>query len=146
MPSLFLTGYENETIEEFLQKLQEQGITIVIDVREIPLSRKYGFSKKQLMGKLQELGIKYFHFSQLGSPSAIRHALRNGDIDYLEFFKKYRNYVQHKKDVYQEVLDIILHNQKTSLLCFEEESDLCHRSILTSEILKLNHHIKVTPL
>ena len=62
MPSLFLTGYENETIEEFLKKLQSEGITTVIDVREIPLSRKYGFSKKQLIEQLDTLGIKYFHF------------------------------------------------------------------------------------
>ena len=146
MPNLFLTGYENENIEEFLNKIKFSGITIVIDVRQIPLSRKYGFSKFQLKNSLEGLGIQYYHFSRLGSPSEIRHKLKNGESDYLEFFKKFRNYIIHNDTDFDETINIISRNKKTSLLCFEKETDLCHRTILASEILKREKNIKVIPL
>jgi uncharacterized protein (DUF488 family) len=146
MPHLFLTGYENETIEEFLKKLKRNGITTVIDVREIPLSRKNGFSKKNLRKTLFNLGIKYYHFPRLGSPRKIREDLKSGRTDYLNFFKEFRNYVCHQNKLFDQTLQIILKNKNTTLLCFEKESDLCHRSILASEILKIKPQIKIIPL
>jgi uncharacterized protein (DUF488 family) len=146
MLNLFLTGYENESIEKFLNKLKSNGITVIIDVREIPLSRKSGFSKFQLKNSLEKLGIQYYHFSKLGSPSEIRHKLKSGESDYLEFFKKFRNYIIHNNTDFDETISIISNNKKTSLLCFEEDTNLCHRTILASEILKREKNIKVIPL
>ena len=146
MPNLFLTGYEQETIEEFVAKLLRNGITTVIDVREIPLSRKNGFSKVHLQARLKKLGINYCHFPKLGSPSSIRNDLRSGENDYLDFFKKYRSYVKDKRDIFNQTINIINKNKKTALLCFERNSELCHRSILASELLKINHNMKIIPL
>ncbi|MDP2877672.1 MAG: DUF488 domain-containing protein, partial [Holophaga sp.] len=39
-------GYEGLTIEAFIARLKESGVRTIIDVRELPLSRKKGFSKK----------------------------------------------------------------------------------------------------
>jgi len=139
-------GYEGETPEGFLQRIQDEGITTVIDVREIPLSRKNGFSKTNLKNSLDKYGIKYYHYSQLGSPSSLRKMLReNGD--YLTFFKDYRKYIRKKKGLVNEVAQLVANNGKNStLLCFEKHSDLCHRSIVASEILRLNSKIMVTPI
>lgn len=43
--SLFTFGYEGLTIEAFIARLNEAGVRTIIDVRELPLSRKKGFSK-----------------------------------------------------------------------------------------------------
>lgn len=146
MPIIFSTGYENETIEEFINKLSFNNIESVIDIREIPLSRKFGFSKNILKDKLNDKGIGYYHFSSLGSPTEIRHELRNGDLDYLDFFKKYRKHVRRQDKDIDETLDIITRSKKISLLCFEKEPELCHRTILISELLKMNHRMKIIPL
>src|SRR5689334_19686643 len=143
MPNLFLTGYENQNINQFLQKLSIEGISIVIDVREIPLSRKKGFSKNQLKNALAEMGIEYNHISELGSPSIMRHALRAGRTDYLEFFKKYRLYIKNKKQLFKEVSEVIAKNSRSAILCYEENTELCHRTILASELLKRNRNMKV---
>ena len=76
MKKLFLTGYEKETIEEFLDKLKKENITTVIDIRETPLSRKNGFSKNLLSKLLEKKGINYFHFQDLGSPKELRDKLK----------------------------------------------------------------------
>lgn len=146
MPHLFLTGYEKETIEEFINKLKINHITTVIDVREIPLSRKNGFSKNKLSPILIANGIKYYHLPQFGSPYEIRNDLKSGRSDYLDFFKKYRKYIQGEKFAFKDLLEIINNNGKTLLLCFEKDSDLCHRSILANEILKRDKNLTITPL
>ncbi|OGG11455.1 hypothetical protein A2Z00_05760 [Candidatus Gottesmanbacteria bacterium RBG_13_45_10] len=146
MPHLFLTGYEQETIEEFINKLKINHITTVIDIREIPLSRKNGFSKNRLAPILNANGIKYYHLPQFGSPSEIRNDLKSGRSDYLEFFKKYRKYIQGERSAFKDLFEIINNNGKTTLLCYEKDSDLCHRSILANEILKRDKNLTITPL
>ncbi len=145
MPKLFLTGYEKETIEEFLNKLEKAGITTVIDVREIPLSRKNGFSKVNLEKLLQDRGIEYYHFPELGSPSKIREELKTTG-DYLEFFRAYRKHAKNKLVTVKNVLNLIKNNNHSALLCFERDCELCHRTIIASELLKLNPHLQVTPI
>lgn len=76
MNKFYLTGYEKQNIDDFVSKLMKNKISILVDVREIPLSRKKGFSKKSLQLKLNEAGIEYLHIKQLGSPKLIRHKLR----------------------------------------------------------------------
>src|SRR3989344_223342 len=136
MPHLFLTGYEKESIEEFIQKLHNANITTVIDVREIPLSRKSGFSKINLEKTLREEGIDYFHFQEMGSPSSIRNQLRK-DGDYLKFFIEYRMYAKRKIHILKSISEIIKSREHSALMCFEKDCELCHRSIIASELLKL---------
>ena len=42
---LLTIGYEGVKIEEFLDTLLEAEVTVLLDIRELPLSRKKGFSK-----------------------------------------------------------------------------------------------------
>ena len=146
MSTLYLTGYEKETIDQFVKKLEKAGITTVIDVREIPLSRKNSFSKINLSRILSHKGIHYFHLPELGSPSTIRYKLKHDKIDYLEFFNLYRKYVVSKSRTLSKVIDILKSNGTSCLLCFERNSDLCHRSIVASELLKINQNLRVIPL
>jgi uncharacterized protein (DUF488 family) len=43
---VFTIGYEWLSIGRFLSLLAEHGIDTIVDVREYPVSRKLGFSKK----------------------------------------------------------------------------------------------------
>jgi len=145
MTKLFLTGYEKETIDEFLEKLKRANITTVIDVREIPLSRKNGFSRDNLEKILRENGISYYHFAPLGSPNEIRTELRRSG-DYLTFFRAYRKYLKSKLRIVQNVLNLVQAKRHSALLCFEKDCELCHRSIIASELIKMNPRLQVTPL
>ena len=48
MTELATIGYEGSAIEDFIATLKLANIEILLDVREIPLSRKKGFSKNAL--------------------------------------------------------------------------------------------------
>ncbi len=45
---LFTIGYEGISLEEYLLRLLKNNIRILVDVRNNPLSMKFGFSKSQL--------------------------------------------------------------------------------------------------
>ena len=49
---LYTIGYSGFDIESFIDKLLLNEIECLIDVREIPISRKKGFSKNALLTRL----------------------------------------------------------------------------------------------
>jgi len=129
---LYTIGYEGWEIEDFVSCLQGFKINCLLDVREIPLSRKKGFSKKVLSKKLNERGIRYIHMKELGSPREIRHKLyQDGDYDY--FFNAFQNYINRKKHfikyAYEQMKDYV-----ACLMCFEKLAFKCHRSVVAEEI------------
>ncbi len=110
-------------------------------MREIPLSRKNGFSKNSLSQLLEESGIKYFHFPKLGSPMMLRRRLKETG-NYLDFFSGYHSYVSEHPDLINKVVKLVVNNGESSaLLCFEKETDLCHRAIIATKVLKESNEI-----
>ncbi len=145
MLKLYLTGYEGEHLEDFLKRLKKFRIKAVIDVREIPLSRKNSFSKNNLKEALIKRGINYYHFPGLGSPKIMREKLHSTD-DYLTFFKGYRNYINTKKSSLIKLAEIVLKEKIVVLLCYEKRYELCHRSIVADKLITLKPQIAATPI
>ena len=57
-PKLFTVGYEGRALDELITELVDAGVERLIDVRELPLSRRRGFSKTPLSEALQAVGIR----------------------------------------------------------------------------------------
>lgn len=74
--TIFTIGYEGLDIDAFLSLLAKHDINTVVDVRELPLSRKPGFSKKALGTALNLSGREYVHMVQLGCPKTVRERYR----------------------------------------------------------------------
>ncbi|MCE7737142.1 MAG: DUF488 domain-containing protein [Candidatus Heimdallarchaeota archaeon] len=134
------TGYEGENIKQFLKKLENNKIQQLVDIREIPNSRKPGFSKNRLIAALTSLGIEYIHFKLLGSPKVIRHALRENK-DYESFFEKYNEYLENQVETMKILEELILHG-KTVLLCFEKDHNKCHRKSVLSKLKEAGYGIE----
>lgn len=129
---LYTIGYEGQDIDEFISRLKEVGITRLIDVREIPLSRKRGFSKSALKQRLEDENVEYVHYKALGSPTDIRHKLRE-DQNYNHFFEAFSNYLSGKMDVIEDVYQH-LSNGVNCLMCFEHNHEECHRLSVAKKI------------
>jgi uncharacterized protein (DUF488 family) len=76
-PTLFTLGYEGLTIEAFIARLQTTQVKTVVDVRELPLSRKKGFSKSAFCAALATHGVAYLHAPALGCPKPIRNQYKS---------------------------------------------------------------------
>src|SRR5690606_28017166 len=81
-------GYEGLETDSFFSILQENNITTIVDVRELPISRKAGFSKSSLSKMASFIGIDYVHFNALGCPREIRHDYRI-DQDWSKYSHRY---------------------------------------------------------
>lgn len=89
---LFTIGYEGRDLEEFADRLKNFDVDTLVDVRDIPLSRKKGFSKTPLSQYLQEVGIEYIHIKPLGSPKELREKVKE-DGDYEYFYQEFSDYI-----------------------------------------------------
>ncbi len=58
---LYTIGYEGRSLEELIACLKTSNISVVLDVREIPISRKMCFSKSKLKSKLEDEELGYIH-------------------------------------------------------------------------------------
>jgi uncharacterized protein (DUF488 family) len=139
---VILTGYENDDIDSFVKKLQKNHVKFLIDVRELPISRKKDFSKRGLSARAQDKKIEYVHYRVLGSPREIRNKLRNNEMSYADFFINYRKHILENKEALLQIADM-LKEKDVCLMCYEEETELCHRSILVDELQKMVPNLQV---
>jgi uncharacterized protein (DUF488 family) len=135
MTTLYTIGYEGTDIDRFVATLKAVGVTLLADVRALPLSRKKGFSKNRLRERIEEEGIQYIHLGALGDPKDGRDAARAGRYD--EFRKIYNKHLsQAKPQQALKELAVLANNRATCLMCFEREPSECHRLIVASQLPK----------
>jgi uncharacterized protein (DUF488 family) len=132
-------GYAGKTLERFIELLQGAGILRVVDVRELPLSRRKGFSKTALRDALGGAGIEYIHLRIAGNP------FRDQKADIETCLKLYSSHVDDHPEVVQEV-EKAISGTKAALLCFEASSLECHRSILVERLLETSPNRSVRHL
>ena len=127
-------GYEGATQGEVVAALAAAGVTLLADVRAVPLSRRPGFSKNVLAAGLREAGIDYLGLKALGTPPAGREAARKGDRDGLA--RIYAGQLELPEAMAQgTILRAEAAARPTALLCFEREPGCCHRTLLASAVL-----------
>lgn len=136
---IFTIGYEQVSSRAVLDKLEQAGVKLLVDVRAIASSRRAGFSKNQLAASLYERGIGYIHLRGLGTPKQGREARRKGDAATMKII-----YDAHLKTLQAErEMDELAHLVKTSgpvcLLCFERDHTNCHRHFIAEIIEKRDH-------
>jgi uncharacterized protein (DUF488 family) len=128
-------GYEKSESKDYLGRLQQHNVSVVVDVRDVPLSRKRGFSKNQLREALAEVGIEYIHIQTLGAPKELRDDLRSGG-SWWNYVKQYTSRVLSRRGEDIEFLIDLARRERISLLCFEREPRECHRSLVAAEMVK----------
>jgi uncharacterized protein (DUF488 family) len=137
-------GYEGSTIERFVGALQRASIDVLIDVRELPLSRKKGFSKNQLAQALAASGIEYVHLRGLGDPKEGRDAARAGNYgQFRRIFGQHMRTDVALRDI--EVAASLVVSRRSCLMCFECHHAQCHRSIVADRLAQITQ-LTVTPL
>lgn len=131
---IFTIGYEGATQAALIASLTDAGVTLLADVRAVPLSRRPGFSKNILAAGLREAGIDYVGLKALGTPPEGREAARRHDLAKLR--RIYSGQLEQPDAMAQgaQLLDMAA-GHPTALLCFEREPGCCHRSLLIEAIM-----------
>lgn len=130
--TVFTIGYEGMDLDAFMSLLAEHDIDTVVDVRELPLSRKPGFSKKALASVLNLSGLEYVHMVELGCPKLVRDRYRSDNS-----WKHYTvGFLKHLKtqEAAIAVLSDLVNSSNCALLCYEADYNFCHRSMVANAV------------
>lgn len=128
--TLMTIGYEGLDISAFLAALKSNKVAALIDVRELPLSRKKGFSKSALSAAVENAGISYLHMPALGCPRDIRHGYYR-DGDWSRYEQRFNAYLT-RQDAALSELAALAKRSRACLVCFEADYRSCHRSLVTA--------------
>ena len=125
-PTIWTIGYERASSDALLSALKAVGIQVLMDVRDLPLSRRAGFSKSTLRASLEAAGIEYVHLKGLGTPKEGRLAARRGDMPL------FWSIVEERMGTPEAEFDLlraaeIAGEKRSALLCFEADPHVCHR-------------------
>ena len=130
--SIFTIGYEGLDIDEFLTLLKLGNVETVVDIRELPLSRKRGFSKNGLREILEANGVGYRHIVALGCPKPIRNQYRE-DGDWSRYKREFKRYLASQRATVAELSELAQEGA-CALLCFEANYLMCHRSMVADAV------------
>jgi len=126
--TMFTFGYEGVSIDAFIARLKKANVHSVLDVRELPLSRKPGFSKKSFAAALNEADILYAHLPTFGCPKPIRDRYKV-DGNWPTYVKAFGIYLAGQKEAVA-VLARFANKTNACLVCFEADFNRCHRSMV----------------
>ena len=145
--TVYSLGYQQRDLEAFIQELSDAGVDAVVDVREVPWSRKRGFSKRQLSHGLAVSGIEYVHARFAGNPKELRRAAPS----HAECLRRYEQHLEASPDVLDQldevVLPLLAQGSRVCLVCYERHPDDCHRSVLLRHwVARLNESVQVLHL
>jgi uncharacterized protein (DUF488 family) len=135
--TLYTIGYEKALLRDVLATLAEAGVAILIDVRDRPISRRPGFSKRQLAAAIEDAGMRYVHLAALGTPPEGRLAGRRRE------WEQFWGIVEEKLARPEAELDLrqaadIAKAAPSCLLCYEGDWRVCHRSRIAEILVQRN--------
>jgi uncharacterized protein (DUF488 family) len=132
---LFTIGYEGCKPSDLFAKLQDNDVKLLIDVRDVPISRKPGFSKTSLSNGLRDTGIGYLHLKGLGDPKQGRLAAREGRFaDFRRVFTTHMLTTAAQQALAEAVT--AASKSVACLLCFEQDHINCHRCIVADSMAR----------
>lgn len=126
MRHLYTIGYEGSSVGAFVACLRDAGITRLVDVRELPLSRKPGFSKAALAEHLRASDIAYEHARSLGCPRDIRVRYKR-EGSWAHYSRDFLAYLDTQPEAI-EALARRATGDACCIMCFEADFTRCHRT------------------
>ena len=131
--SIYTIGYQNLSIDLFIDILIKKGIKTVLDVRNKPFSYKYGFNYSCLNKYLPEFNINYINIPELGIEEKYRKTLSREKL-----WKHYSDLLDRRKDYLNRVINIVM-KRPTVLMCYEINPEDCHRLRLAKKTQDLTN-------
>jgi len=129
---IYSIGHSALAIDAFIAHLKRYGISVLVDVRSIPYSKRHPqFNREALVTALSSQGIEYdFAGRALGGKPKDPTVYRNGRVQYS---------LLRRRPYFQEGLERLIAMDTTTkniaIMCAEKDPLRCHRFHLVSEAL-----------
>jgi uncharacterized protein (DUF488 family) len=135
-PPILTVGHSTHTADAFVELLRAHGVTLLVDVRTMPRSRRNPqFNTDALPDTLQAADIGYLHLPGLGGlrkarPDSINDAWRN------DSFRGYADYMQ--TPAFEASLAKLIEagrEHRVAIMCAEAVPWRCHRSLIADALV-----------
>jgi len=134
--TIHTVGHSTRTIENFIGLLEAHQISMLVDVRRWPMSKRHPhFNRDALSNSLAKKGIAYLWRQDLGgfrkaSPDSPNTAWR------VATFRAYADFMLTGEFVrIIGELECVARSQRTALMCAEAVPWRCHRQLLADALL-----------
>lgn len=137
--AVFTIGHSTRTLDEFVSLLREHGVSLLVDVRRFPGSRRHPqFGRDALAASLADAGIAYRHEEALGGrrasdPSA---GASPNTAWRVAAFRAYADYMATPP--FRGALRRLMADAKAGrpvIMCAEAVPWRCHRRLITDALL-----------
>lgn len=141
--TLFTIGFTKKTAREFFELLRDNNVKKVIDIRLNNVSQLAGFSKKDDLEYFLKaiLNIPYTHMPELSPTQEILTAVKEKQISWQEWEKKYLKLIKDRK------VEKLFSGRKeidgACLLCSEDKPEHCHRRVLAEYLQSKSEDIVI---
>jgi Protein of unknown function, DUF488 len=122
-------GYElHKDHVAFARHVRAAGVQRLIDVRELPISRRRGYGKSALAQAMADVGVEYVHIKALGNPKAYRDLYKSGRVE--EGQRRYEEHLLGEQRAALDDLGPLLREKRSALMCVEHDPAACHRTVI----------------
>ncbi len=133
---VFTIGHSTRPLEEFLALLSAYRVTLLVDIRLVPASRRFPhFTRDSLAASLAAAGMDYLHLNDLGGRRTPR-----ADSPHTGWrsrsFRGYADYMETPQ--WEAAAAIVLargRTASTALMCAEAVPWRCHRQLVADGLL-----------
>lgn len=134
---IYTIGYEGKSADELIDALLVNDVRVLIDVRELPISRKRGLSKTALSAACEAEAIGYVHLKALGNPKAIRKSGGTAE-EIIDAFRAHLDAAVASGDpLVRAALDtvaLLRRRGPVCLMCYEADETTCHRTVVAERL------------
>ena len=135
MHKLYTIGYAGISQEALFQTLVYHDVQTLLDIRQLPQSRKPGLSKTALGAAAAGYRMEYRHLRALRTPRDLRYQ-RKIDHDEAAFRVGYLTYLAMQDDAMNALVEQAQHS-RCCLLCYEANVEECHRLLVANRAVKM---------
>lgn len=145
MNKLFTIGFTKKNAKQFFNKLKDNNIILLIDIRLNNQSQLAGFTKEDDLKYFLDVicKIKYIHDTQLSPTKEILDNYKKKIIDWTTY-EIFFSELLEKRQIYTHYSLDILNN--ACLLCSESEPNFCHRRLVAEYFQKVFKDLAIVHL
>jgi uncharacterized protein (DUF488 family) len=126
-------GFSQKNLRKFVELLEHNNVSKLVDTRLNNTSQLSGYSKKDDLEYVMELrNIEYVHEPLLAPTEDILKAYKKKEINWETYEKRYIDLLKERN--IKEIIDEIIGNKTICLLCSEHKPHQCHRRLLAEYI------------
>lgn len=152
---IYTIGHSTRPAGELLEILGRAGVTLLVDVRRYPGSRRHPqYNREVLAGALHRAGIQYRHAAELGGRRDADVAAGSGPVASEAAsspnagwgnsgFRVYADYMA--TPVFREALDRLVESSRewtVAIMCAEAVPWRCHRNLISDALVARGEEVR----